>query len=115
MVFFGHHELRLGNTPQVTFQRPAQAEVSEEAEAINDEMLVDVALDKFGGDGGASGDASSKGSTTAPKAVKTAMAGVAKSLMNHLVRLDLKRHGEQVGRDPLKLEVLVCPETHQIY
>lgn len=76
-------------TPQVTLQQPAPAKVSEAAEAINDEMLVDIALDKFGGGGGAGGDAASRVSTASPKAVKTGVTGVAKGPMNHLVRLNL--------------------------
>eukprot|EP00903_Cladosiphon_okamuranus_P007601 g7372.t1 len=70
---------------KVTLQQPAQAKVSEAAQAIGDQMLVDFALDKFGSDGGAGGNDPSKGPTTGPKAVKTAMAGVAKGPMNHLV------------------------------
>ena len=80
-------------TPQVTLQQPAQAKVSEAAEAINDKMLVDVAIDKFGGNGGAGGDVASKASTTVPKAVKTSVVGVAKGPMNHLVRLSLSVMG----------------------
>lgn len=84
-------------TPQVTLQQPPQAIVSEASGAINDEMLVDVALDRFGGDGGAGGDVVSKASTTAPKAVKTTVAGVAKGPMNHLVRLIQRGTGS--GKD----------------
>eukprot|EP00752_Nemacystus_decipiens_P003003 g2786.t1 len=69
---------------KVTLLQPAQGKVSEAAEAINDEMLVDVALDMFGGEGGAGGDVASKVPTTAPKAVKTSVAGVAKGPLNHL-------------------------------
>lgn len=98
MGFLGHHDLRVrNNRPQVTLQQPAPAKVSEAAEAINDEVLVDFALDMFGGDGGAGGDVASKASTTAPKAVKTSVVGVAKGPMNHLVRLNLSVTGSGGG------------------
>lgn len=101
-------------TPQVTLQQPAQAKVTDAAEAINDEMLVDVAMDKFGGYGGAGGDVASKTSTTAPKAVKTSVVGVAKGPMNHLVRFSLSVTGRGVHAR-LGLDVLLCPETHHRY
>lgn len=86
-------------TPQVTLEHPALAKVSEAAEAISDEMLVDVALEMFGGDGGAGGDvASSKAPTTVPKAVKTIVAGVVKGPANHLVSEDILR-GTGSGED----------------
>ncbi len=81
-------------TPQVTLQQPAQAKVSEAADATNDEMLVDAALDLFAGIGkggaegtGGAGDAS-KASATTLEAVKTGVSGVVQGPTNHLVRLE---------------------------
>jgi len=67
--------------------------VSEAADAIDDEMLVDAALDLFAGvddDAGGAGNAS-EASTTALKTVKTGVSGVVKGPTNHLVRLGSKR------------------------
>lgn len=79
--------------PQVTLQQPAPAQVSEAVDAINDEMLVDVALDLFAGvdlgagGAGRAGD-DSKASTTALDALKTGVSGIVKGPTNHLVRLE---------------------------
>lgn len=98
----------LATKTQVTLQQPALAKVSEAAEAINDEMLVDFALDMFGEDRGAGDGVASKASTTAPRAVKSGVVGVAKGPTKHLVRLNPKATG---NRSLCLLEVVVFLHT----
>lgn len=90
-------------TPQVTLQKPAPAKVSEAADAINDEKLVDTALHMFRGGGDGDGDAgvSAKASTAVLKVVKTDVVGVAKGPTNHLVRKSRREIKGQRGKEKI--------------
>lgn len=73
--------------------------MSETAEAINDEKLVDTALHMFRG-GGDGGRVSPKASTV-PKAVKTEVVGIAKGPSNHLVRQSRRERQSEEGENPV--------------
>lgn len=79
---------------QVSLHQPAPSKLSGVAEAINDEMLVDAALDMFLVDGGGA----SKDSTSTPNVVITSVVGVAKGPMNHLVSLSPSGAERSVGK-----------------